>query len=419
MEKSSAKYGKGFEILFLISMVLCAVVGYRSGPCVYQYIEQWCIYTVIANCRSTFSALGIVTLDGIILKRSLVGETVRKIRSTTSRTAKILWILGLALLCLIFAWVSFAEGVAIGDPVRKSTQYQKGEIKDPDELKSDIYVTIVMEDGRALRDLDVQYEIVDVERVELSKEMIWCDLPRYFACQMFGAGPIKVTVKPLYPDVIVRFVDPLVSLGDKTIVQKHDPALLGNVPAEDQDDYSPTFGYNFVEIGEAGHRTICGVKNILEMQDKTVLLCWDNKWELSCRDVLNQQVIFAEAGETVDFYYPGERIVFDLDMIQNLENPDRTLSERLRGAGRFELSLELANADIVQYDKSLIDQAISTSDLPEQPECLVKTGPDIVYHCWAEGEDLGRYCIACHDGVVTWEAASEETPAVMLCLEIS
>lgn len=418
MEENLAKHGKGFEIFFGILMFLCAVVGYKSGPYVYRYIEQWCIYTMIADCWSTFSLLGAVILDGIILIKSLVGKAVGKIQSATSRTAKGFGIVGLAALCLISAWVYFVEGVAINNPVEKSTQYQKGETMDPDELRSDIYVTIVMENGSAPWDFDVRYEIVGVERVELPQKIIWCDFPRYFACQKFGAGPIKVTVKPLYSDVIVRFVDPLVSLGDKMVVQKYDPDLLGNAPAEDQDDYRPVFKYIFVRIGKEGCYTICGVENMLEMQDKTVLLRWDNEWELSCRDVLNYQEMSAEAGETVDFYYPGERIVFNLDMIQNSESLDRTLSEKLRGARRYELSLELTNSKIVQCGESVMDRAISTSDLPEQPECMVKTGSDIVYHCWAEGNDLGRYCIVTHDGVVNWEAAPKETSAVMMCLEI-
>ncbi len=289
---------------------------------------------------------------------------------------------------------------------------------DPDKLRSDIYVTIVTENGSAPWDFDVRYEIVGVERVELPQKIIWCDFPRYFACQKFGAGPIKVTVKPLYSDVIVRFVDPLVSFGDVTVVQKYDPDLLGSAPAEDQDDYRPVFEYIFVGIGKEGRYTICGVENMLEKQDKTVLLRWDNEWELSCRDVLNHQKMFAEAGETVDFYYPGERVVFDLDMIQNSESLDRTLSEKLRGAGRYELSLELINSKIVQCGEFVMDRAISTSGLPEQPECMVKTGSDIVYHCWAEGDYLGRYCIVTHDGVVKWESAPKETSTVMMCLEI-
>ena len=340
-------------------------------------------------------------------------NTIRHIPS-----CKGIWIVGLAALCLIAAWVYFAEGVAISNPVEKSTQYQKGEIMDPDKLRSDIYVTIVTENGSAPWDFDVRYEIVGVERVELPQKIIWCDFPRYFACQKFGAGPIKVTVKPLYSDVIVRFVDPLVSFGDVTVVQKYDPDLLGSAPAEDQDDYRPVFEYIFVGIGKEGRYTICGVENMLEKQDKTVLLRWDNEWELSCRDVLNHQKMFAEAGETVDFYYPGERVVFDLDMIQNSESLDRTLSEKLRGAGRYELSLELINSKIVQCGEFVMDRAISTSGLREQPECMVKTGSDIVYHCWAEGNDLGRYCIVTHDGVVKWESAPKETSTVMMCLEI-
>ena len=418
MEENSAKHGKGFEIFFGILMFLCAVVGYKSGPYVYRYIEQWCIYTVIANCWSTFSLLGAVVLDGIILIKSLVGKAVGKIQSTTSRAAKGFGIVGLAVLCLIAAWVYFAEGVAISNPVEKSMQYQKGETKNPDELKSDIYVTIVMKDGSAPWDFDVKYEIIDVERVELPQKIIWCDFPRYFACQKFGAGPIKVTVKPLYSNVTVRFVDPLVSFGDETVVQMYDTDLLGSAPAEDQDDYWPDFEYNFVWIGEAGRYTICGVENMLEMQDKTVLLQWDNEWELSCRDVLNHQKMFAEAGETVDFYYPGERIVFDLDMIQNSESLDRTLSEKLRGAGQYELSLESMNAGIVQCDETVAGRAISTSGLPEQSECMVKIGPDIVYHCWAGADDLGCYCIVKRDGAVKWEAVPEEEPAVVLRLDI-
>lgn len=419
MEENSVKPGKGFEIFFGILMFLCATVGYKFGPHIYRFIERWCIYTAVADCWSTFSSLGAVVLDSIILIKSLVGKAVGKIQSTTSWAAKGFGIMGLVALCLIAAWVHFAEGVAISNPVEKSTQYPKGETKDPDELESDIYVTVVMENGSAPWDFEVRYEIIGVERVELPQKIIWCDFPRYFACQKFGAGPIKVTVKPLYSDVTVRFVDPLVSFGDETVVQKYDPDLLGSVPTEDQDDYCPVFEYNFVGIGEAGRYTICGAENVLEMQDKTVLLWWDNEWELSCRDVLNHQKMFAVAGETVDFYYPGERIVFDLDMIHNSESPNRTLSENLRGARRYELSLESMNAGTIQCGKTVTDQAISASGLPEQPECMVKMGPDIVYHCWAGTDDLGCYCIVNRDGFVKWETAPEEEPAVVLRLDMS
>lgn len=418
MEENSVKHGKGFEIFFVILMFLCAAIGYKSGPYIYRYIEQWCIYTVIADCWSTFSSLGTVVLDGIILIKWLVGKALEKIQSTTSRAAKGFGIVGLAALCLIAAWVHFAEGVAISNSVEKSTQYQKGETKDPDELESDIYVTIVMENGSAPWDFEVRYEIIGVEPVELPQKMIWRDFPRYFACQKFGAGPIKVTVKPLYSDVTVRFVDPLVSFGDETVVQKLDPDLLGSAPTKDQDDYCSVFEYSFVGIGEPGRYTICGTENALEMQDKTVLLRWDNEWRLSCRDVLNHQKIFAEAGETVDFYYPGERIVFDLDMIQNSESLDRTLSEKLREARRYELSLESMNDWTVRCSETVTDRAISASDLPEQSECMVKMGPDIVYHCWAGADDLGCYCIVNRDGAVKWEAALEEEPAVVLRLDI-
>ena len=88
MKENSAKPEKGFEIFFGIVMFLCAVVGYKSGAYVYRYIEQWCIYTVIASCWSTFSLLGVVVLDGIILIKSLVGKAVGKIQSATSRAAK-------------------------------------------------------------------------------------------------------------------------------------------------------------------------------------------------------------------------------------------------------------------------------------------------------------------------------------------
>ena len=76
------------------------------------------------------------------------------------------------------------------------------------------------------------------------------------------------------------------------------------------------------------------------------------------------------------------------------------------------------NGWTVRCSETVMDRAISASDLPEQSECMVKMGPDIVYHCWSGADDLGCYCIVNRDGDVKWEAALEEEPAVVLRLDI-
>lgn len=420
MGKNSAKYGKRFGIFFALLLILCFAAGCKAEPYVYKYIEQWCIYTVVSSWWTTLGLLGLTAFDGILLFKSPMGKIVGRIRSVKSWAVKILGITGLAALCLVAAWAYFAEGVALSKSADRSSPPQAGETKNLHELESGttIYVNIVMENGRTPQDPDVQYKVIGVERLELPKIIIILDYPRYFLRLTFGAGPIKVTVKPLYPDVTVRFADPLVSLGTKTVVQKHDPDLLGSVTAENRDDYSPVFTYRFDEIGEVYNYTIRGVENTLEMKEKFVHLDWCNQWELSYRDVLNHQDRFAKAGEIVDFYFPGERIIFDMDMIQNSESTDRTLLEKLRGAEQYVLSLESVNAGTVLNDEAMTNREISASSLFRQTKCMVKTGPDIVYHCWAGENDLGCYYIVTYDGAMKWEASPEKDPAVVLRLDI-
>lgn len=417
MANHAEKCGKRFGILFGIIMVLSVCAGCEFGPFIYQYIGQWCIYTVVAGWWSTLCLVGATAFDVIVALVSLAGTAATKMCSIKSRLAKGFAVGGMAVLCLIAAWMHFARGVAIRQSVENSTQYQVGDTKDGCELKSDIYVTIVMENGGTPQDLGVRYEVTGVEQVELPTMVVVLDFPRHFACDTFGSGPIKVTVRPLYRDVTVRFADPLVSLGKETVVQKHDPDLLGSAPGEDQDDYSPFFEYRFGRIGEVHRCPIRGVENTLEMQDKTVLLRWDNEWELSCRDVLNHQEMFADEGDTVDIYYPGERAVFDLDMIWNSESPDQTLLQKLRDAQRYELSLESVNSGAVPRGEVEVGTVFAGS-LAERPKCIVKTGPDIVYHCWAGANELGCYCLEILGGTVQWQLAPEEAPAVVLRLEI-
>ena len=420
MGKNSAEYGKGFRIFFALLLVLCFAAGCKAEPYVYRYIEQWCIYTAVSSWWSMLGLLGLTAFDGILLLKSPMGKIVGRIRSAKSWAVKILGITGLAALCLVAVWVYFAEGVALSKSADRSSPPQEGETKNLHELESDttIYVNIVMENGRTPQDPDVQYKVIGVKRLELPKIIIILDYPRYFLCQTFGAGPIKVTVKPLYPDVTVRFADPLVSLGTEAVVQKYDPDLLGSVSAENRDDYSPVFTYRFDEIGEVNNYTICGVENTLEMKEKFVHLDWCNQWELSYRDVLNHQYRIAKAGDIVDFYYPGERIVFDLNMIRNSDNPDKVLLEKLRRVERYELSLEIVNVDTIRCNEAVTNRAISTSGLLEPTECIVKVGTDIVYHCWDGEHDLGCYNIVTHGGAVKWEKTSEEKSAIVLRLDI-
>ena len=417
MAENSENRGAGFGIFFGVLMFLCAGLGYQFGPHIYKLIGQWYIYTAVAAWWSMLSALGTGTLDFIVLLVPVVKKAAGKIWSDRSRTARRARSVGLAVLYVVAAWVNVAVGVAVSRPAERSKEFEKAGLMNFDEIEPDIYVTVVLEDGGVPRDRDVQYEIVGIEPVELPRKIILLDLPRYIACQKRGAGPIKLTVRPLYPDVTVRFADPLVALGEETVVKKYDPALLGNAPAGKEGDYSPAFQYRFGGTGAPLDYTICGTENKLGMRDKTVLLRWNNNWELSYRDVLNEQEEFAEAGETVDFYYPGERIAFDLDMLRGSESRDRALLEKLRGAARYELFWESADDRTVQADEAVIKQALSASDMPELPKCMVKTGPDIAYHCYAGEDDLGYYCIVTGNGTVKWEAAPGQT-ALVLRLDI-
>lgn len=415
---NSEKYGKALGIIFCVLIILCVFAGCICSSSVYEYLNQWCIYSVVANWCSTLNLLGITILDIILFMKPVVGTVVRGIQSIESRPAKGFLIVALAALYLIAAWVCFVGGVATSNSVEKSTEYREGEAKSLDKLDSDIYVNIVMENGKIPQDPDIQYEIISVERLDLPQKIVWFDFPRYFACQWFGAGPIKVTVKPLYPNITVRFVDPLVSLGEKVVVQKYDPDLLGSATVEGPGDYSSDLHYCFNGADEPCHYTICGVENTLKMQDKTVCLWWNNTWEMSGRDILKHQHTCATAGDTVDFYYPGERIVFDVNMIQNSESPDKAFLEKLRRTEQYELTLESVDTKVVQCDETVTDRAIFSSGQPEQTKCMIKIGPDIVYHCWAGADDLGCYCIVTRDGVVKWETALEEEPAVVLHLNI-
>ncbi len=414
MAENSDNRRIGFEIFFGGSMFLCLIIGLQFGPDIYKLIGQWPIYTVVAHWWSMLSLLGAGVFDVLM---PVVKKAAGKIGSDRSRTARRAWIVGLAVLYVVAAWVNVAVGVAVSRPAERSKGFEKAGLMNFDEIEPDIYVTVVLEDGGVPRDRDVQYEIVGIEPVELPRKIILLDLPRYIVCQKRGAGPIKVTVRPLYPDVTVRFADPLVALGEETFVKKYDPALLGNAPAGKEGDYSPAFQYRFGGTGAPLDYTICGTENKLGMRDKTVLLRWNNNWELSYRDVLNEQEEFAEAGETVDFYYPGERIAFDLDMLRGSESRDRALLEKLRGAARYELFWESADDRTVQADEAVIKQALSASDMPELPKCMVKTGPDIAYHCYAGEDDLGYYCIVTGNGTVKWEAAPGQT-ALVLRLDI-
>ena len=413
------KYGKMLGIIFCVLIILCVFSGCICSSSVYEYLNQWCIYTVVANGWSTLKLLGVTVLDVILFMKPVVGTVVRGIQSIESRPAKGFLSVTLAALYLIAAWVCFVGGVSTSKLVEKSTEYRDGNnVTGPDKLGGDIYVRIVMGDGQIPQDTDLPYEIIDVEPLDLPLKIVLPDFPRYFACQTFGAGPIKVTVRPLYPDITVRFVDPLVSVGEKVVVQKYDPDLLGSAMVGNRDDYSPVFKYCFTGTSRPCYYTIRGVENTLEMQKKTVCLWWDNEWKLSGRDILKHQHTCATAGDTVYFYYPGERIVFDLNMIQNSESPDKAFLEKLRRTEQYELTLESVDTEAVQCDETVTDRAIFPSGQPEQTKCMIKIGPDIVYHCWAGAEDLGCYCIVTRDGVVKWETAPEEEPAVVLHLNI-
>lgn len=402
---------------FAVGTFLCIILGCWLGPYVYKYIGQLCVYTIVADCWSLLVLLGIGALDIHLSITAVVQYLVKKINSTRSAVQKGIIVVFLVLFCACAVWVSFAEGVAISDGDKEIEKYEVGDKMGINGSAADIYVTITLDDGSTPKDYDKQYEIIAVTPKDLPVWKIVLDFPRYIVRQVRGIGSLTVVVKPI-DNVIVQFSDPLISYGAETIMWICDPDLLGNFSTKNQKDYSAFFEYSY-DGAKWIKQPICGTENTLPIQREPVFLRWNNDWKLSHRSLLNHQKADAKAGETVYFYYPGERVEFNLDMIRNSNSLDHALSASLKEATQYQLFLESIDTEAVHCNESIMNTAISASDLPNSSACIIKAGSDIVYHCYAGEKDLGFYCLMINHKAVNWEKTTlEQESQIVMWLNI-
>lgn len=413
------------DILFAVGSVFFIFVGYRFGPYVYPFLHHLYIYNLIKNMWSSFIILGIGILDFFSFTKRWVQWIVGKLQSIHFGLIRVLGYAALIFAYLIFCGVSFVCGAAVLSPDEDSQLYHDGDVIGLDELESSphIYITIVLEDGSKPQDPDVQYEIICVQPEGLPLWQIAVDFPRYLVRQARGISPIKVTVRSIddddFPDVVVRFSDPLISYEAETVMWICNQDLLGDVSMQVHNDYSPTFEYSFDGTVWTSYH-ILETENQLPIQFETVLLKWDNDWELAHRSTLNHQKISAKAGEIVDFFYPGERIELNLDMINYSKSSECALADKLKVVKQYQLSWESVVSQAVHCNSSItIDSTIAASNLPEQPPCLIKTGMEIIYHCYDGSNDLGYYYIVTDHEAVVWEKARlGQKEAVVLRLDM-
>lgn len=393
------------DVLFIAVPFLFIFAGYFFGADAHPFLRYLPFYNAFKNMWSLLTMLGIGALNIFSFTKHRVQRIVGGIQSIHSS----LW-RGFGYAVLLFAYLiilslSFVWGAAILSSAEDSTPYHDGDITDFDELKSGlhIYITVVLEDGSKPQDPDVQYEVIHVQPDTLPPWKIAVDFPRYLACQVRGVSPTKVTVRPSFPDVVVRFSDPLISYGDETVMRMSNQNLLGDVLTQVQNDYLPLFEYSYDDKTWRKY-PIFGTENRLPLQCATVFLRWNNDWELAFRSLLNHQKITAKAGDTVDFYFPGERVELNIDMINQSNASDCALADKLKTVKQYRLSLESVNAQTVHCDSSItINSEISASDLPELPPCIIKTGMEIIYHCYDGFNDLGYYYIVVDHGTMVWE----------------
>lgn len=423
MGEAGKKGTKSIDFLCAIFIGLSIWVGYMLSPYIYKYLYNLSIYIVIANLGSSVISLGIGIPNIFACVKSGMRWAIKKIKFASSFWKRLLCVLSIFVWVVLSMWTSFVLGISIRNTREKSGSYEIGDRQYLDDLESDctICITIVLEDGSVPQNRNCRYEILDVQPKVQPLWKIILDFPRYFICRQAGTGPIEVTVKPVSKsEITVLFCDPLISYRADVVMWANKQSLLGELPAQSDDNFTPYFTYSLDGI-EWKEYTINETENLLSFDQENVWLKWCNNWELSYRQFLNQQCHSAKGGDIVYFYYPAERVAFNLDMLHHSESSNILFADKLKIAEQYRLSLESMNPQAVRYNENLKKESIhSDSALPDQSPSLIKAGAEIVYHCYDGLTDLGYYYITTplHEEVVWEETKPLQGEMIILRLDI-
>lgn len=413
------RYLKCLNISCICIFWLFLITGFIAKPCFDGiYLESW-IYIALKKGLAAFSVFGIGTASIVGVFRSVNKPVLGFVLWKPSAKKKFCGIL-FAFLQLSFCLISFLVGIYSRAVYEiESTDIYKGEIIDINDYPEYVYdIYFIDKEGNKIENLCTNYKVDNVEPRKISIQQKIFDWIRYSIYALNKIEPLDITVEPndcpfQKDTVIVKFADPLVSHGEEVLLWSIDDDLLGADPSSSSDftpllEYS-TDGKHWVE------KNIFTTEMAIE-PDKpftSVILRWTNNWSLSKRNLLNYQYAEVKNGEIQYLFYPGERFEFNLDILRGLCSCVDIDSIR-----SYSLTLESQNQN-VGGDKALDEHDILSSS-EDGVSCIVKTGRQIIYHCYYNGTDLGYFEITLGpDESAFWRSSPDNEAEIVLKLDIS
>ncbi len=298
----------------------------------------------------------------------------------------------------------------------QKVSFEEGDTVQPSELTDQIWITFVFEEGSMQEDGDKPCEILEVTREPFSAAEKWGGILTWLCYQRKGITPTTVRVKPAADEraPVIRFADPLISMK-KAVLYWHfdkDSKLLGDRPEDSGGkDFAASFFWS-AEGRSSGERVIDSVEIPLDPEltgGQSVTILWENTWSRSFRHVLNDQEYLIEADGVGYFYYPGERYLLSGVALQASDGGRDIFGETLLREGRTALTVEcVPSAQVVSDNRPELPDVLPDG-ADGFPSYLIKTGKQIVYHCFADEEDKGYFYVTLgRDDAMVWNKCDKK-----------
>lgn len=413
IKEALEEYSKETLRLWAI-MIASLIAGILVYPKILLIASAWAWFRAVMQCGSFIVAIGF-GLNGSI---PLLFKWCNAAADTTIQ----LWSRRLgALLLILVSIVGCMCTFYIGMLTRciwaaQYVPFGEGDTVQPSELTDQIWITFVFEEGSMQEDGDKPCEILEVTREPFSAAEKWGGILTWLRYQQKGITPTTVRVKPAADEraPVIRFADPLISMGREALYWHFDKnsRLLGDRPQDSGGkDFAASFSWS-VEGRSGGEYVIDSVEIPLEPEltnGQSVIIRWKNSWSSSFRHVLNDQEYLIEADGVGYFYYPGERYLLSGAVLQASNGGRDIFGETLLREGRAALTVEcIPSAQVVSDSRPELPDVLPDG-ADGFPTYLIKTGKQIVYHCFADEEDKGYFYVTLsRDDTMVWNKYDEK-----------
>lgn len=404
------------------------VAGILLYPKILLIASTWAWFRAVIQCGSFVVAFGFGLNGSIPFLFKWCNAAANTVGQLWNRRLGVLLLVLVSVAGCVFAFYTGILTHYIWDA--QYVSFEEGDTVQPSELTDQIWITFVFEEGSMQEDGDKLCEILDVTREPLSTAEKWSGIPTWLCYQRKDITPTTVRVKPAADKraPVIRFADPLISM-EREVLYWHfdkDSRLLGDRPQDSGGtDFAASFSWS-VEGRSGGECVIDSVEIPLDPEltgGQSVIVRWKNNWSRSFRHILNDQEYPIEADGVGYFYYPGERYLLSGVALQASDGGRDIFGEVLLQEGRAALTVECIPSAQVVSDNWPELPAVLPDGADGFPSYLIKTGKQIVYHCFANREDKGYFYITLgRDDTMVWNKCDKgqaENALIVLCLTMT